>query len=347
MSWKFKKRNEFDKVRENFFKNCEAKGYNTKTIFDIWTQIESFANYAFSKGHSASYAVESFQALFLKAYFPLEYMVATLNNGGGFYRAEFYVHEARLHGATIVAPCINISSNEYVIDGKIIYLSLSLIAEIEHHTVTLIIQERNANGFYINLYDFTKRVPISLEQIRILIRADAFRFTGKTKKELLWEVHSIVNPIKKFSGTKHLFDEAPKTYDLPALHNSNIDDMFDEIELFGYTLNTPFSLLKEPIKSTLLSKDLMHFENKLVEIVGYLVTTKPTRTSGGQRMYFGTFIDQEGMWLDTVHFPPSASAFPFRGKGCYKIVGKVTTEFSFRTIEVSELHRLAFVDREV
>jgi DNA polymerase-3 subunit alpha len=156
-----------------------------------------------------------------------------------------------------------------------------------------------------------------------------------------------VNPIKKFSGTKHLFDEAPKTYDLPALHNSNIDDMFDEIELFGYTLNTPFSLLKEPIKSTLLSKDLMHFENKLVEIVGYLVTTKPTRTSGGQRMYFGTFIDQEGMWLDTVHFPPSASAFPFRGKGCYKIVGKVTTEFDFRTIEVSELHRLAFVDREV
>ena len=90
MSWKFKQRNEFDKVKEKFFFNCLEKGYEKQTIEDIWMQIESFANYAFSKGHSASYAVESFQALYLKAYYPLEYMVATLNNGGGFYRQELY-----------------------------------------------------------------------------------------------------------------------------------------------------------------------------------------------------------------------------------------------------------------
>jgi len=84
MSWKYKSRPEFFSVREKFFSNCLEKGYSQKTIGDIWYQIESFANFAFSKGHSASYAVESYQALYLKAYFPLEYMVATLNNGGGF-----------------------------------------------------------------------------------------------------------------------------------------------------------------------------------------------------------------------------------------------------------------------
>lgn len=104
MSWKFKQRNEFHMVKEKFFTNCLAKGHAWDTINNIWNQIESFANFAFSKGHSASYAVESYQALFLKAYYPLEYMVATLNNGGGFYRTELYIHEARMHGAEIVAP---------------------------------------------------------------------------------------------------------------------------------------------------------------------------------------------------------------------------------------------------
>ena len=101
MSWKFKQRNEFGKIKDQFFSNCAEKGYALDLVTRVWTQIESFANYAFSKGHSASYAVESFQALFIKAYYPLEYMVATINNGGGFYRTELYVHEARMHGAEI------------------------------------------------------------------------------------------------------------------------------------------------------------------------------------------------------------------------------------------------------
>ena len=109
MSWKFKQRNEFQVVKEKFFDNCRKKNHSEKAITEIWNQIESFANYAFSKAHSASYAVESFQALYLKAYFPLEYMTAVLNNGGGFYQTELYVHEARMHGAKIVAPCVNAS----------------------------------------------------------------------------------------------------------------------------------------------------------------------------------------------------------------------------------------------
>src|SRR6185369_296817 len=131
MSWKFKQRNEFWRVRVQFFDNCRKKGCAEKTITDIWNQIESFANFAFSKGHSASYAVESYQALYLKAYFPLEYMVATLNNGGGFYRIELYIHEARLHGAEIKTPCINNSDILSVIKGKAIYLGFQLIAGLE------------------------------------------------------------------------------------------------------------------------------------------------------------------------------------------------------------------------
>ena len=84
MSGKFRSRSEFNKVQQKFMDNCAVKGYALATTESIWRQIESFAGYAFAKGHSASYAVESYQTLFLKAYYPLEYMVAVLNNGGGF-----------------------------------------------------------------------------------------------------------------------------------------------------------------------------------------------------------------------------------------------------------------------
>jgi DNA polymerase-3 subunit alpha len=148
MSGKFRSREEFLKVKQQFFDNCKADGKPDALVRDIWRQIESFAGYAFAKGHSASYAVESYQSLFLKAYHPLEYMVATLNNGGGFYRAELYVHEARMHGGLIEAPCINRSYHATVIQGKTIYLGFSFLRAMESNTVKKILIERERRGSF-------------------------------------------------------------------------------------------------------------------------------------------------------------------------------------------------------
>src|SRR5574343_1852601 len=129
MSGKFRSREEFNKVRDTFFLNCRAKGFTDNLTSDIWRKIESFAGYAFSKGHSASYAVESYQSLFLKAYYPLEYMTATINNFGGFYSTELYVHEARMHGGIIEPPCVNEGSAVAVIRGIRIILGMGLIKD--------------------------------------------------------------------------------------------------------------------------------------------------------------------------------------------------------------------------
>jgi DNA polymerase-3 subunit alpha len=346
MSWKFKQRNEFWKVREQFFNNCKAKNHDDKVVAETWTQIESFANFAFSKGHSASYAVESYQALYLKAYYPLEYMVATLNNGGGFYRKEIYVHEARMHGAVIERPCINNSSALCEIKGDNIYLGLSMIAELEQQLIIEILNERNANGPFLSLYDFIKRVPVSIEQMRLLIRAGTFQFAGKNKKKLLWEIHSLINPLKKKDPVKELFEVAPKSWKLPELCDSWLDDAFDDQELFGFTLCSPFELLRDSPDSVMKAKALRENIGKTVSILGYLVTTKPTSTSRGERMCFGTFLDQNGFWIDTVHFPPSLKTSPFTGPGCYLLTGKVTEEYDFCTLEVSNMKRLPVVDRE-
>jgi DNA polymerase III subunit alpha len=346
MSWKFKQRNEFFTVKQKFFNNCEARNHDSKIVAETWTQIESFANFAFSKGHSASYAVESYQALYLKAYYPLEYMVATLNNGGGFYRKEIYVHEAKMHGAIIEKPCINTSDALCVIRDKTIYLGLNMISGLEQQVILDIIKERECNGQFSDLHNFLKRVPLSIEQMRLLIRAGAFKFLGKNKKELLWEIHSLINPLKKKDAEKELFEIRPRIWTLPQLNNSWLDEAFDEQELFGFTLYSPFDLLRDPITSDLKAKDLKKHIGQAVTIAAYLVTIKNTGTSKGERMCFGTFLDLDGHWVDTVHFPPSLRQSPFTGPGCYILTGKVTEEYDFTTLEVSSMKRLPVIDRE-
>jgi len=346
MSWKYKQRNEFNTVKDKFFNNCAKFGYNPTLVGNIWTQIESFANFAFSKGHSASYAVESYQALYLKAYYPLEYMVATLNNGGGFYRKELYVHEARMHGAEIKMPCINNSGAFCSIKGKNIFLGLNSVAELEEHLITHILNERKTNGLYVDVNNFIKRVPVTVEQMRLLVRAGTFNFTGKNKKELLWKIHALITPVKKRIAGAELFEITPKQWDLPALSGTKLDQAFDEIELFGFSLCSPFKLLKDELTTALTARDLKTFINKTVDIAAYLITIKHTTTTKGDRMHFGTFIDLEGNWIDTVHFPPSAKQYPFTGPGCYLLRGRVVEEYDFVSIEVQAMKRLAVIDRE-
>ncbi len=346
MSWKFRERNEFWKIKDKFFSNCREKGYAEKTIADIWYQIESFANYAFSKGHSASYAVESFQALFLKAYFPLEYMVATLNNGGGFYAPELYFHEARLHGAKIERPCINTSNNLNTIHENVIYIGFYILHELEQKIVEQLLEERNEHGKFTGLTDFVNRVKISLEQLIILIRSGAFRFTEKSKKELLWDAHFLLGHSKKSVPEKTLFDTQPKEFKLPELWKHELEDTFDEIELLGFSLQSPFKLLAEEIPSRLIAAHLPRLMGRNIEIVGYLIHRKTTITNKGQRMYFGTWLDLKGQWLDTVHFPDVGWKNPFTGPGCYSLKGKVVEEYGFFSVEVQSMFRLQYVNMD-
>ncbi len=341
MSWKFRERSEFWKAKDAFFTNCMAKGHPKRLIEEIWTQIESFANYAFAKGHSASYAVESYQALYLKAHFPLEYMVATVNNFGGFYRQEVYLHEAKKHGGTIIAPNINISEILTKIAGDKIYLGFSFIQGLESKNKRRIIKERNENGDFEDLESFIDRVPISLEQLVLLIRAETFSFIDKTKKELLWQAHMSLSKHDHGERLPQLFSATQKkNYTLPTLTHEPIEDAYDQIELLGFSLNSPFGLLKEKITTQLVAKDLERSKGKTIQIVGNLITIKNTRTSKGDYMYFGTFLDLNGEWLDTVHFPPVAKRYPFKGKGCYLLQGKTLEEFGFMTLQVSAMWRL-------
>lgn len=341
MSGKFRAREEFQRVEEAFFENCRKKGYALQLVKEVWYQISSFAGFAFAKGHSASYAVESYQSLFLKAYYPLEFLTAVFNNSGGFYSLETYVHEARMEGAVIHAPCVNTSDHLAVIKGECIFLGFIHLGGLEADFARQIIEERSANGLFLGLDDFLERLPdSSLEQLSILIRIDAFRFSGIPKRALLWKAHLHAHASPPVEHTRPLFKMEKKDFRIPSLHKAPHEDAFDQMELLGFSLCSPFELLAEAPRGRLLAGDLEHHKDETVSICGYLVTIKKTQTGKGESMNFGTFLDHRGYFFDTVHFPPVARRFPFRGKGIYEIKGKVTEEFGFYCIEVQELTKL-------
>jgi len=342
MSGKFRSREEFQKVEEKFMANCRKKGYAENLISEIWHQVASFAGYAFAKGHSASYAVESYQSLFLRTYFPLEYMVAVLNNGGGFYRAEFYIHEARMLGATVHAPCINHSFAGNVIYKKEIYLGFGYLRELESRVSERILKERTAGGVFTSLEDFLDRVFISIEQISILIRVDAFRFTQTNKHELLWKAHLFLSKNTKIDHPK-LFPPRHQDFKIPELHTTNLEMAFTQMELLGFCLCSPFELLAVAPKNDTGSKDLERYLNRYIDIYGYLVTVKPTKTHTGKRMSFATLVDQQGEVFDAVLFPPVAAKYFFRGRGVYRFYGKVVSEFGFLSIEVIKMGKQDYI----
>jgi len=385
MSGKFRSREEFERARDAFHTKAVAKGHAPELVREVWRQMESFAGYAFAKGHSASYAVESYQSLFLKVHFPIEYMCACINNFGGFYRTEFYVHEARMLGARIEAPCVNTVGALAVADphSRTLTLGFNLVKDLNDATVAALDRARAEGGPFTSLVDLVERVAPSLEQLTILIRVGALRFTGATKHVLLWEAHFLLAaeaqggsstartastaaraasrspahvaellagrralPARSGAGTGELFPPPkPRTYVLPPLDAAPLADAFDEWELLGFPLCSPFLLLTEEakavVRSGVLARDLPDRIGDVVTVVGHLVTVKETATAKGERMCFGCFVDLEGAWLDTVHFPGVARDFPFRGRGVYAVRGTVSESFGCVNVDAQRMERLA------
>lgn len=386
MSGKYRGKKEILRIRDKFFLNCSERGYPIEISTEAWRQIESFSGYSFSKAHSASFAVESYQSLFLKTYYPMEFMVAVINNFGGFYSTELYFHELKRAGAQVHAPCVNNSDQFTNIKGSHVYVGLVHIQGIGEQLPEDILMQRALGGHYRSLHDFMDRTAIGQEQLNTLIRVGALRFTGKSKKELLWEANFLLRqgaggPVRR-EGCKAqrpvyeagegmlagedaespvartarvaknglLFQEEPVAYVLPPLAHHPLDDALDELEILGFSLCNPFDLVDDAHGGIGYGMEVpaacMHgYLGQTITMLGYLVTWKPVHTVKKELMYFGTYIDRAGDWLDTVHFPDSAKLYPLQGRGFYRMTGRVVVEFGVFNLEVEKMEKVGIKDR--
>lgn len=345
MSGKNRGKHHLIEIEEKFFTNCKTKGYPEEISREVWRQIESFAGYSFSKAHSASFAVESFQSLYLKTYYPLEFMVAVINNFGGFYKTWVYVNELRKAGGNVCLPCVNYSRKFTRLIGKEAYLGFIHMKNIENETIEKIETERESGGEFSSMENFIRRTKIGLEQLILLIRINALRFTKKNKRELLWESHLFYSESQRKQKTNEpsLFESNTMEYKLPELKISSLEDAYDEIELLEFPVSmNEFELLKQKNELQFQACQLLQQEGKTVAITGNYVCHKPVKTVKNELMGFGTFLDKNGDFFDTVHFPNSTAAINlgFKGKGIYYLEGKVSVEFGFPIIEVKKMEKL-------
>lgn len=343
MSGKGRSRAALQKVKDDFFASCRQQGHPEELSTEIYRQIESFAGYSFCKAHSASYAVESYQSLYLKVHYPLEFMVSVINNMGGFYRTEVYIHEARMSGAQILNPCVNKSEQQTTIYGDEVYLGFMHLEKVESKLGKLIPEERRRNGAYKSLEDFIKRIPIGIETLQILIFIGAFRFTGVAKNELLLKSRVLLGDFKPGRRAATLFEEPVKEFKFPELKRNLFEDAFDEIEILSFPVScSPFDLLQTKYRGSVMAKELLQYHKKQVKMLAYLISRKHVPTKRGI-MYFGTWVDANGDYFDTAHFPDCLERYPFQGGGCYLLLGTVEVDFHFPTITITKMAKMPFI----
>jgi DNA polymerase-3 subunit alpha len=125
-----------------------------------------------------------------------------------------------------------------------IYLGLENVKSLNSETVQLILIERRRNGPFHDLQDLIRRVPLHVEQARILIRVGALRFTGRSKPALLWDLTLLHRGPSNASTDGDLFVTKVEEPKLPDLHHYPLADAYDELELLGFPLRDPFTMVE-------------------------------------------------------------------------------------------------------
>ncbi len=158
-----KKRSIMDEMKLKFQEGCSKKGYDENIVNKIWSDWEAFAQYAFNKSHSTCYALVAFQTGYLKANYPAEYMAAVLSrNISDIKKITTFMDETRRMGMEVLGPDINESNLKFTVnkDGNIRF-GLGAIKGVGESAVLQLIEEREKNGLYKNIYDLAERVNLN------------------------------------------------------------------------------------------------------------------------------------------------------------------------------------------
>ncbi|MEA5401274.1 DNA polymerase III subunit alpha [Arcicella sp. DC2W] len=157
-----KDRYTLDKMKSKFVDGAKAKGHPEDKLNKIWTDWEAFAQYAFNKSHSTCYAFVAYQTGYLKAHYPSEYMAAVMSNSlGNIEKITFFMEECRRMGLPVLGPDINESYRSFAVNKKgEIRFGLGAIKGTGDAAVESIIEERDKNGAYKDIFDFVKRVNL-------------------------------------------------------------------------------------------------------------------------------------------------------------------------------------------
>lgn len=217
---------------------CVRNGIDEKSANKIFDEMSEFAKYAFNKSHAACYAVVSYRTAYLKAYYPEEFMAATLNSFlGNLDKVPMYIDECKKLGIEILKPDINKSFTKYTVDNKKIRFGLGSIKNVGIAAVDSIVKEREENGDFESFTSFCERMQgeaVNKKCIESLIKAGAFESFEQTRSTLLASFENILDTIQDIN--KKSFAGQVTMFDLGTAEDEKLDELkykFDEKEEFS------------------------------------------------------------------------------------------------------------------
>jgi DNA polymerase III alpha subunit len=325
------------RLQERFLAGAEQRGVTRDVAEEIWRQIAAFAGYAFCKSHSASFAQVSIQSSHIKAHYPAEFMAAVLTNGGGFYTAAAYIQEARRLGLRVLPPYVDKAKVGYQGAERVLMVGLMAVKNLSTTTMERIIAERP----YANLADFLAKARPARDEAESLAACGALDRFGYSRPQLMWLIQ---NKERREEGV--LLDGIePRDLPAPEVQDYSLSERLRrEMEALDFTITAhPLALYTDMARKerAVSAADFRRWRGKAVNVCGWLVHSKRTRTHRGDYMMFLSMEDLTSAF-EAVLFPQAYDRFGgvLRGQGPYLLFGKIVSDSGVLSLNVQELRNL-------
>ena len=183
-----KKKAIVDAMKPKFIEGGKKNGHDPKVLEKIWGDWEKFASYAFNKSHATCYSWVSYQTAYLKAHYPAEYMAAVMSrNLDNINEITKLMDECRAMGIPTLGPDVNESRGKFSANKKgEIRFGISAIKGVGGAAAEAIINEREKNGPYKDIFDFIHRINLSScnrKCMESLVLSGGFDGFGVMKRE--------------------------------------------------------------------------------------------------------------------------------------------------------------------
>ncbi|MCF6157890.1 MAG: DNA polymerase III subunit alpha [wastewater metagenome] len=319
------------KFKDQFVNGAIANGIPKEIAISIFELMEYFAGYGFNKSHSAAYAVITYQTAYLKAHYPVQYMVAQMScEKENIDKVVDYIEDCRRMSIEVMPPDINESQNDFTIyQGNKIRFGLGAIKNVGGKAIDSIIQSRDTGGPFVSLFDFCKRVDmraVNKQVIEYLIKSGCFDSLHTNRAGLLagldtvMQMGSMANKDRR-TGQKSLFSP-DSDLDIFKEEESGIDGTVScwseketrqaERESLGFYLSShPLNAYKEKIKqiSTTSSTDISELpEGEEIVMGGIITNLRPSNTKRGDPMVYITLEDMNGT-VECIAFQKESKAY--------------------------------------
>ncbi len=309
-----KQKDKIPVYREKFIEGAKATSNIDRELAElIFAFIEPFAGYGFNKAHAAAYGWIAYQTAYLKANHPLPYLAALMTSvKDKTDKLVEYIDDAKKIGIEVLPPDINESLVNFAVVGERIRFGLAAIKGVGEGAVQTIIDSRERDGKFTDLFDLAKRVDgkqVNRRVFEALIKCGALDTLPGNRAQKLAALDVAIDlaahatreqEMGQFSLFGDLTEHAPAL--VPTLPNvpppHTRETLAWEKETLGiFVSGHPLSDIQDVLirQGATLIKDLRNVEDEsAVTIAGMVTSVRRTLTKAGQQILIASLEDTSG-----------------------------------------------------